>query len=236
VSAGRVLFVGCGPGAADLLTVRAVAALRAADVVIWSPSLLSRADLDAHVRPGTEVVAWPPATGRDILDVFDRARADEELVVRLKGGDPTLFGDLEPELSAVRERGLGCEIVPGISAVGAAAAALGGELGRRSAPLLLVHAADLGEPPAQPSLAVYGVGRDPRVLQQALYDRGLDPGTPCSVAFELSRRDQTIVDCPLEELAETIEDLGLGLLTLVLAGAAPHRAEHVAGGRDTPAV
>lgn len=221
MSAGRVLFVGCGPGAADLLTLRAVAAISSADVVIWSPSLLARADLDPHLRPETEVVAWPPATQDEILGVFDRARAHDLDVVRLKGGDPTLFGELEPELSAACERGLACEIVPGVSAAGAAAAALGSELGRRGAPLLLVHAADLAREPAQPSLAVYGIGRDPRALQQALRDRGLAATTPCSVAIELSRRDETVVSCQLDELAETIEDLGLGLLTLVLAGASP---------------
>ena len=138
MSAGRVLFVGCGPGAADLLTVRAVRALRAADIVIWNASLLAREDLDALVRADAEVLAWPPATQADILEAFGRALAEDLLVVRLKGGDPTLFGELEPELSAVRDLGLACEIVPGVSASAAAAAALGSQLGTRGAPLLLV--------------------------------------------------------------------------------------------------
>jgi precorrin-4/cobalt-precorrin-4 C11-methyltransferase len=219
VSAGRVLFVGCGPGAADLLTVRAVRALQAADIVIWNASLLARADLDALVRTDAEVLAWPPAAQADILEAFARALAQDLSVVRLKGGDPTLFGELEPELSAVRDLGLACEIVPGVSASAAAAAALGSQLGTRGAPLLLVHASDLSDSHDEPALAIYGVGRDPRALQQALIGRGMPGAAPCCVAIELSRRAETVVACPLEDLAETIEDLGLGMLTLVLAGA-----------------
>ena len=218
MSAGRVLFAGCGPGAADLLTVRAVRALQAADVVIWNASLLAREDLDAHIRPEAEVVAWPPATQRDIFDAFERALAEDLLVVRLKGGDPTLFGELEPELSAARGLGLACELVPGVSAGGAAAATLGCELGRRGAPLLLVHLADLADPAVQPALAIYGIGRDPRALQRALVQRGLPAEAPCCVAIDLSRRAETVVTCPLGELAETIEDVGRGPMMLVLVG------------------
>ena len=218
MSAGRVLFVGCGPGAADLLTVRAVRALGTADIVIWNASLLARADLDALIRPDAEVIAWPPATQTDILEAFARALARDLSVVRLKGGDPTLFGELEPELSAVRDLGLACEIVPGVSASAAAAAALGMQLGTRGAPLLLVHASDLAQPHDEPALAIYGVGRDPGSIQRALIQRGMPGAAPCRVAIELSRRAETVVECRLEDLAETIEDLGLGMLTLVLAG------------------
>jgi precorrin-4/cobalt-precorrin-4 C11-methyltransferase len=217
VTAGRVLFVGCGPGAADLLTVRAVRALQTADIVIWNASLLAREDLRAIVGADAEILAWPPATQADIIGAFERAVAHDLRVVRLKGGDPTLFGELEPELSAVRELGLACEIVPGVTAPAAAAAALGAELGTRGMPVLLVHASDLAEPQIEPALAIYGVGRDPHALQRDLTERGVAASAPCRVAIELSRRAETVVECRLDDLAETIGDLGLGMLTLVLA-------------------
>lgn len=218
MSTGRVLFVGCGPGAADLLTVRAVRALATADVVVWNASLLDRQSLAGHVRADAEIVEWPPATQRDIESTFDRARAEGLLVVRLKGGDPTLFGALEPELSAARERGLGCEIVPGVSALGASAAALGREVATAAAPLLLVGAGSLAADRAHEAVAVYGSTSDPHRLQAALRARGLWPSTPCTVAIEVSRRDEMLVSCPLEDLGETIEGIGMGLLTIVFAG------------------
>ena len=224
---GRVLFVGCGPGAADLLTVRAVRALQAADVVIWNQTLLDRQALADHTRADAEVVEWPPATRDDVYAVFERARAEHLLVVRLKGGDPTLFGALEPELSAARERGIACEIVPGISALSAAAAVLGREVARRDAPLLLIDGGLRGGIPAPPGIAVYGVGRDPRALQASLLAGGLLSTTACTVAVEVSRRDETLISCTLGELAETIDDVGRGVLTLVLTHGADAPADAV---------
>lgn len=220
-----MLFVGCGPGAHDLLTLRAVRALEQADIVIWSPSLLDRQALADHLRPEAQIVRWPPATQRDIEDAFDRAAADELDVVRLKGGDPTLFGALEPELSAARERGLQCEIVPGVSALSAGAAALGCEVAAVASPLLLVDAATLAQDPHPAAgVAVYGASGDPRVLQRALLQRGLPGSTFCSVAIEVSRRDEMLVPCVLDDLAETIEDMGRGALTLVLVGGPSSRS------------
>lgn len=231
MSSGSVLFVGCGPGAADLLTLRAVRALETADVVIWSASLLDREALALHTRPDAQILEWPPATQRDILDMFDRALAENLLVVRLKGGDPTLFGALEPELSAVRGRGLACEIVPGVSALAAGAAALGREIATPAAPLLLVDAAALAKAPAGACrVAAYGAGRDARALQRALLEHGLPATTPCTVAIEVSRRDEMLVSCALDELAETVEDVGPAVLTLVLAG--PGEVRLRATGKD----
>lgn len=218
MSAGRVLFVGCGPGAPDLLTVRAVRALERADVVIWSPTLLDRQALGAHVRGDAEIVAWPPATARDILDIYDRALAEGLLVVRLKGGDPMLLGRMEPELSAVLERGLGCEVVPGVSAHAASAAALALELASPQAPLLVADEAALEGGTPGGVIAVYGAGRDPRALQRMLQDRGLAESAACVVASEVSRPGETLISCSLGELAETLEDDGSGRMTLVLVG------------------
>ena len=226
MSAGRVLFVGCGPGAADLLTLRAVSALQRADVVVWSPSLLDRAAVTAHARADCEIVAWPPATQRDVDAVYDRARADDLTVVRLKGGDPMLFGALEPELSAVCARGLACEVVPGISAAGAGAAALLAEIATPATPLLLADAAALPDALDPGSvLAIHNAGRHTEALQRDLLALGLAQTTPCDVVIEVSRRGEMLVPCALHELAETLEDMGRGMLTLVLVRPSPNVQE-----------
>lgn len=219
MSRGRVLFVGCGPGAPDLMTLRAVRALEAADVVIYNPTLLERDALDDLTRPDAQILVWPPAGQRDILDVYERALAEDLLVVRLKGGDPTLLGRLEPELSAVRELGIDFEIVPGVSACAAAAAALALELASPEAPLVVADAARLASSPAgDGTVAVYGAGRDPRALQRSLSDGGRPQTTACVVAIDVSRAGEMLVRCPLAQLAETLEDYGRGAMTIVLAG------------------
>jgi len=218
MSRGLLLFVGCGPGTPDLLTVRAVRALQAADVVIWNVLLLDRQALAEHTRADAEILQWPPATAQDILAVFDRAVAEDLTVVRLKGGDPTIFGQLEPELSGARERGLECEIVPGVTALGATAAALGREVAAAGTPVLLLDAAKLPADGAEAGVvAAWTAGRDPLALQRWLLARGLAPSTTCTVAIEVGRRDQTLIACPLEELGETIQDMAHGSLALVIA-------------------
>jgi precorrin-4 methylase len=218
MNAGCVRFVGCGPGAGDLLTVRAVRAIAAADIVVWSPTLLDEAVVIEHARPDAELVAWPPAGQRDVLAAYDRAATEGRQVVRLKGGDPTLFGELGDDLRALRARGVAFEIVPGVSAVSAAAAALGCEIAGPGAPLVLAAAgpADGGDG----VVAVLNAGRDPATVASELAARGLPASTPCAVITGLSRPGEIIVTCALEELAETLRDYGSPGLTTVLAGPA----------------
>lgn len=223
MSASRVVFVGCGPGAADLLTLRAVRAIGEADIVIWNRSLIEEQAIAELARPDVEIIAWPPATERDVLEAFDRARSEELVVVRLKGGDPTLFGAMETDLTAVRERELAYEIVPGISAASATAAALGREIARTEAPLLLAAATDLTrDDAARIGVAAWNAGAcDPAALQQALAARGLAADAACTVGVDVSRQCEMLASCRLDELAETIADLGLGALTFVLAEPSP---------------
>ena len=232
MTAGSVQFVGCGPGAADLLTLRAAGAIAAADVVVWSPSLIEEDVVRAHAAPSAELVAWPPATQQDILALYDRTRDEGLALVRLKGGDPALFGALEPDLGAVRERGLACEIVPGVSALSAAAAELGCEIAAAGAPLLLVAAADLdgGAPEHAVTVAVFGAGRDPHMIQRALLARELAADAPAVVAVGVTRPGSIVERCELGELAESIEDLGLGGLTLVVGGPSLAGAARASGG------
>ncbi|MEI6256377.1 MAG: uroporphyrinogen-III C-methyltransferase [Planctomycetota bacterium] len=138
VAHGRVLFVGAGPGDPELLTVRAVDCLRRADVVVYD-TLVPQEVLDL-VDPAVERLSVPresreasgdpgEATGR----LLAQLALDGRLVVRLKGGDPAVFGRLSEEIGPVREAGIPVEIVPGITAVVAAAAAAGIPLTSRSA-------------------------------------------------------------------------------------------------------
>jgi len=227
-----VLFVGCGPGAADLLTLRAVRALAAADIVVWSPSLIAAEVVREHVRPGTEILAWPPAALPDVLDAFDRARDRGLVVVRLKGGDPMLFGAMEPELGAARDRGLDVEIVPGVSALGAAAAALGWEIARPGTPLLVGDAVEA--PGGEVGVtALFMAGGGPGAAAAGLRQRGMRPDASCAVAIHVSRADEILVTCRLDELTEHVEDLGRGGHTLVLVRAKPAGETAASGSAPT---
>ena len=131
---GKVFFIGAGPGAADLITVRGARLLGQADVVLF----------DALTDPGLRALAphanwidvgkrgFGHATRQTQIDaMLVREAQQHACVVRLKGGDPSLFGRLEEELEALAAHGIACEVVPGVTAALAAAAAAQRPLTRR---------------------------------------------------------------------------------------------------------
>jgi uroporphyrin-III C-methyltransferase len=141
---GSVAFVGAGPGAADLITLRGAERLRAADVVLFDaladPALRALAPdarwIDVGKR-GFVGVAHAPGSGREntaqdaICALLVKHASDGRRVVRLKGGDPSVFARLEEELAALDAAGIECEVVPGVTAALAAAAATRRPLTRR---------------------------------------------------------------------------------------------------------
>ena len=228
---GRVSFVGAGPGAPDLLTVRAVRVLGQADVVVWARSLVDPAILE-HARPGAELVPSDDRTHDDVVAIYARA-ADEGLhVARVHSGDPTVYGALHEQLAACRTLGLETEIVPGVSSVAAAAAALGQELTVPDVSQTLIltrRPTRTSMPPNErlvelarhgTTLVLFLSVRRPRELRQDLLDGGYAPDTPCAVVYRASWPDEVVVRCALDDLAAQIKAYKITTQALVLVGPA----------------
>jgi precorrin-4 C11-methyltransferase len=231
MSGGRVSFVGAGPGAPDLLTLRAVDVLRVADVIVWARSLVDPAIL-AHARDGAELIASDDRTHEQVVEVYARA-ADQGLhVARVHSGDPTVYGALHEQLAACRALGLDVDIVPGVSSVGAAAAALGQELTIPDVSQTLIYTrrpTRTSMPPNEQlvELARHGTTlvlflsvRRPRELQADLLAGGYAPETPCAVVYRASWPDELVVRCVLGELAAQIKAYKITTQALVLVGPA----------------
>ena len=131
---GRVVFIGAGPGAADLITLRGARVLAQAEVVLFDaltdPALRAFAPDANWVHVGKR--GFADSTGQATINALLVRHAREAgLVVRLKGGDPSVFGRLEEELEALAAAGIDCEVVPGVTAALAAAAETRRPLTRR---------------------------------------------------------------------------------------------------------
>ncbi|MEA2253430.1 MAG: precorrin-4/cobalt-precorrin-4 C11-methyltransferase [Solirubrobacteraceae bacterium] len=228
---GHVWFVGAGPGAPDLLTLRAVRVLGEADVVVWARSLVDERIL-AHVREGAEVIASDDRTLEDVVAVYARAAAEGLRVARVHSGDPSLYGALHEQIEACRRLGLTFELVPGVSSMAAAAAALGQELTVPDISQTLVltrRPTRTTMPPNEDLVALASHGttlvlflsvRRPRELQADLLAGGYAPETPCAIVYRASWPDELVVRCPLVELAARIREARITTQALVIVGPA----------------
>jgi uroporphyrin-III C-methyltransferase len=232
----KVFLVGAGPGDPDLLTLKALRALRDADVVLHddlvSVEILALAPATARVRSVGKRHGVETLSQEAINDLMIRYARLGLSVVRLKGGDPLIFGRAGEELDALRAAGIAVEIVPGITAAAAAAASAGVTLTDRrhgSALVLLAgHQCATGEPPdwralvrLRATIAVYMPGGRYAGLAYELTSAGLDPATPCLIVSRATRPDQRTCSATIERLIDT-PDLPAPALLIIgpaLAGA-----------------
>ena len=218
---GFVSFVGSGPGDPDLLTLKAVARLGAADVVLFDD--LSSGPLLSHVRPVAELVAVGKRAGRasptqaHVSRLLVDHAAGGARVVRLKSGDPAIFGRLEEEIVALRAAGIAFEIVPGVTSASAAAAAaaipLTRRLSARRVQFVTGHDVNGGLPgglnmaalaDAEATTVVFMPKRTFAELVALLVDHGLSPDTPALLAENVGNPGERIVRSTIAALAQTL--------------------------------
>jgi uroporphyrin-III C-methyltransferase len=210
---GKVWIIGAGPGAADLLTVRAARLLRASQVVLHddlvSPEILALCSRSALVINAGKRCGRHEHSQQQINAVMVHYARQGRAVVRLKSGDPAVFGRLGEELDALRKAAVPFEIVPGITA--AVAAATAAELtltDRRSASALLVltahsaseHAPQMLLDPERTTIAVYMPGPDYGWTARELINRGIEASTPCVVVSNACRVGQQVRPLSLGDL------------------------------------
>ncbi len=212
---GRVTLIGAGPGDPDLITVLGLGRLRAADVVLHdrlaAPELLAEARPDAEIvdvgkRPGDDVQARQRWIEKLIVD---RALAGSR-VVRLKGGDPAVFGRGGEEVAACAAAGVLCEVVPGVSSFTAAAAAAGFPLTHRgvSRGFVVVSArnAEGGEPDwaglaGADTVVVLMSARRLQRIGQGLIAAGRKSSTPAAIVERATTAHERVVRSTLDALA-----------------------------------
>jgi len=234
-----VAIVGAGPGDPDLLTLRAQRLIAAADVVIHDR--LVAAPILAHARRGARVIAvgkMPYGAGwsQDAINTLIVAEARRGgRIVRLKGGDPVVFGRLDDEIEALEAAGIAYEIVPGITAASAAAAAIGQSLTRRgrngSVRLLTGH--DVSGFAEQDWRALAGPGATAAIymgVKAATFLRGrlLMHGARGDVAVtaieNASRSDERVIATTLMDLPAALAEAEPKGPILILLGLAPRQA------------
>ena len=226
---GKVWFIGAGPGSPDLLTIRGAKLIGEADVVVWARSLVHEGVLE-HAAAGAEVVESTTIPLEGVRELYQRAVAEDLTVARVHSGDPSLYGAVMEQIELCEEMGLAWQIVPGVSSLGAAAAAIGRELTvpevsqsviltRRASRTPMPNNEDIkGFARHGTTMAIFLSAAKPRALQEDLLDGGYAPQTPCAVVYRASWPDEEVIECRLEELADRIREAGFTRQALILVG------------------
>ncbi|GAA4499162.1 uroporphyrinogen-III C-methyltransferase [Gluconacetobacter tumulicola] len=239
---GFVSFVSSGPGDPELLTLKAVARLRAADAILFDD--LSSGPILAHARPDADLVSVGKRAGRPSprQDSISRLLVEYAMtgarVVRLKSGDSGIFGRLEEELTALDAAGIDYEIIPGVPSACAAAAAAGIPLTRRLTARRVqfvtghdvtgdlpeeLNVTALADPDA--TTVVFMGRRTFPKLAALLFAAGLPGETPALLAEAVSRPEQRLLRTTVAELAGMLAAHDSGAPALILYGALANQPE-----------
>jgi precorrin-4/cobalt-precorrin-4 C11-methyltransferase len=231
-SYGKVWFVGAGPGAADLLTLRAARVIGEADVVVWAASLV-HSDVLRHARAGVEIVDSSELPMEGVVPLYKRAARDGLTVARIHSGDPALWGAMQEQLDLCRALGLDVEIVPGVSSFTAVAAIVQRELTiPQVAQSVILTRLEGGKTPMPPgervrefarhgtTMALFLSAARSGQLQAELLAGGYDAHTPVVVAYQATWPDELVVDCTVGTLEATVKQHRLWKHTLFLVGPA----------------
>jgi len=227
---GSVIFVGAGPGAPDLITLRGASAIGRADIIIWAASLVHPGILE-HARPEAEIVDSSQLPMEGVLPLYERAARDALTIARVHSGDPALWGAVGEQIAECDRLGLAVEIIPGVSSFTALAAAEHLELTvpeiTQSVILTRLEGGKTPMPAGESirafashgtTMAIFLSAARSGVLQSELLAGGYAGDTPVVIGYQVSWPDELIVWCTVATLADTTKEHKLWKHTLFLVG------------------
>ena len=224
-----VHFVGAGPGAIDLITLRGKSFLEGADVIIYAGSLVNP-DLLHFAKPGCEVFNSAKMTLDEVIGTMKNAIAQDKSVVRLHSGDPSLFGAIREHMDALTGLGIDYDICPGVSSFSAAAAALRAEytLPGVTQTVILTRAAGRTLVPESETIRSLAVHKATMVLflssglietlSNDLIAGGYTSETLAAIVYKASWPEEKIVQCTVGTLAECAATNNITKTALICVG------------------
>lgn len=225
----KVSFVGAGPGASDLITIRGARLLRHADVVIFAGSLVDRKLVQLYA---TTAVIHDSAgmTLTEVLTVMTDTIAAGKNVVRVHTGDPSIYGAIQEQMEALDRLGIDYEVVPGVTSAFAAAAALKQELTLPEVSQTVIITRMEGRTPVPErerlgeiarigaTMVIYlSVGMVEQVVEQLL-SGAYTTETPAAVVCRASWDDEQIIQCTLADIAAKVREAGIDRQALIIVG------------------
>jgi len=224
-----VYFIGAGPGAADLITVRGMELLKKADVVIYAGSLVNP-ELLNYTKPECKIYNSASMTLEEVIRVFTDAYSPEKVLVRLHTGDPSLFGAIKEQMDLLDEQGIPYSVVPGVSSFCGAASVLNAEFTLPGVSQTVILSRMEGRTPVpaeedieklashQASMALFLSSSLLDKLRDKLIRGGYEPNTPAAIVYKATWPDQKIIRTTLEALPQSAAENHITKTALILVG------------------
>ncbi len=222
-------FVGAGPGAADLITLRGKKLIEAADVIVYAGSLVNPQLLEDR-KKDCEVHNSAYMTLEEVIEVMVCAEEEGKCTVRLHTGDPSIYGAVREQMDELSRRGIDYEVCPGVSSFCGAAAALKAEytLPGVSQSVIISRTEGRTKVPERETVRSFAAhqatmviflsaGLLPR-LQRELMEGGYPPSTPAAIVYKATWPEERICRCTVEALADTAEREGIRKTALIIVG------------------
>jgi len=225
-----VIFLGAGPGDPELITVKGQQALARGDVIVYAGSLVSPAVL-GWARPDAEFVDTAPLNLEEILAKLIQAQRAGQRVVRVHSGDTAMFSAMQEQLEVLEQEGIPYEVIPGVTAAAAAAAALAQELTLPEVTQTVILTRAPGRTPVPEAEALHGLARHGATLVIYLSVKLIDqvvaelteaygPQAPAVVAYRVSWPEQRLIRGTLSTIADLTREAGIERQALILVGPA----------------
>ena len=224
-----VYFVGAGPGAPDLITLRADLLLRSADMIIYAGSLVNPALLDV-AKPGCELYDSAGMTLEQVIEKIFDADQKGRLTVRLHTGDPSIYGAVREQMDELDKHGIAYEVVPGVSSMSAAAAVLNAEytLPGVSQSVIITRVGGRTPVPESESIASLSAHNTTMVvflsagllekLVENLLEGGYPPDCPAAIVYKATWPEEKIIRTTVIDLAGEAKREGIESTALILVG------------------
>ena len=222
-------FIGAGPGAADLITVRGARLLREADVIIYAGSLVNPALLE-NKKEDCAVYDSASMTLEDVIDVMKATEASGGTTVRLHTGDPSLYGAIREQMDRLDELEIAYDVTPGVSSFSGAAAALeaGYTLPEVSQSVIITRMAGRTPVPEREKLSKMASHGCTMVLflstglledvERELMEGGYEPDTPAAIVYKATWPEQRVYRCTVSTLARTAKENQVTKTALITVG------------------
>ena len=222
-----IYFIGAGPGAADLITVRGAELLKEADVIIYAGSLVNPALLD-YAKEDCKIYNSAKMTLEEVIDVMKENRDKE--VVRLHTGDPCIYGAIREQMDILDKENMEYASVPGVSSFIGAAAALNAEytLPNVSQTVILTRMAGRTPVPEKEEISklaahgatmvVFLTSTMLKELSERLIAGGYAPDSPAAIVYKATWPDEKVIRTTVDHIAEAAEENGINKMALIMVG------------------